>query len=420
VQRLNFAVALVTSMAALAAGEGSAQDDTLPTLKLDRIPAQPAFAGQTRAPAAAPTRISVEVLTEELTAPWALAFLPGGDILINEYVGRMRVLGRDGGLSGPVQGLPEISTDGWAGLFDLALDPDFERSGILFFSYTAPAPVAGEPNVARVGRARFDRAAHRLVDVQVVVDGFGGQELLLTSDGRLFVAGAGAGVGSNGDPQDLGSTNGKLLRLTRDGDPAPGNPFVGRAGALAEIYSYGHRDISGIAVRPETGDLWMTEHGPRGGDELNRIVAGGNYGWKVISYGTEYNGDPVGIGVPVRAGMEQPSYFWWPSIAPSGLIFYSGAMFPEWRGNALVTALSGQHISRLVLDGDNVVAEERLLVDRAQRIRELREGPDGALYALTNEESVEARGNAQLLRISRAAPQDTQAEPAMAATRWSR
>ena len=192
-----------------------------------------------------------------------------------------------------------------------------------------------------------------------------------------------------------------MLRFNPDGSVPDDNPWSANPSVPSAIFSVGHRDISGFASHPETGEIWITEHGPRGGDELNRIRAGANYGWKVITYGTEYNGAPVGDGLTKQAGMEQPRYFWRPSIAPSGLVFYTGSMFPEWRGNIFVTSLAGQHLSRLVLDGDRVVAEERLLVDRAQRIREARVGPDGALYVLTNEEGDAPRGTAELLRIFR-------------------
>lgn len=376
-----------------------AQEDDLPTLKLDRIPAQPAFAGQTRAPAATPSSYEVETVVSGLTQPWALAFLPGGEILINEYVGDMRIVDSKGRLTEPLHGLPEMSHEGWAGLFDVALDPEFERSHRVYFSYTAPSEDGDGANVPRVGRARLVRDELRLTDVEVVVDGFGGQELHFLPDGSLLVSGA--GDGSRDDPQDLSSTLGKLLRIRPDGSAPEDNPFYGRPNVRPEIYSYGHRDISGMATHPETGEIWITEHGPRGGDELNRILPGANYGWKVISYGTEYSGEPIGSGLAAMEGMEQPRYFWLPSIATSGLIFYRGAMFPEWQGDIFVTALAGQHISRLVMNGDRVVAEERMLVDRAQRIRELRVGPDGALYALTNEDGDAPKGSAELLRISR-------------------
>jgi len=210
---------------------------------------------------------------------------------------------------------------------------------------------------------------------------------------------SGTSVDPDADAQDLSSTSGKILRINTDGSIPNDNPWTDTPNVRAEIYSYGHRDISGFATHPKTGDIWISEHGPRGGDEINIIQAGANYGWKVISYGTAYTGSPIGDGQASKDGMQQPLYFWRPSIAPSGLSFYSGNMFPEWRDSLFITSLSGQHISRLELDGERVLAEERLLVDRTQRIRELREGPDGALYVLTNEEGDAPKGTAELLRI---------------------
>jgi glucose/arabinose dehydrogenase len=385
-------------VAALAAAPAIPQDEQIPTAKLDRISVQPAFAGQTQAPMAETSRYSVSVVASGLSAPWALAFLPDGDILVNEYTGGMRIVGDDGSLSVPLDGLPEISREGWAGLFDLALDPGFESNDLLYFSYTAPSGNAESPNIPRVARAILNRKDHRLDDVTVIVDGFGGQELHFAPDGTLLVSGAGDSSVDN--PQDPAVSVGKLLRINSDGSIPADNPWAGRELARQEVLSVGHRDVSGMATHPETGDIWITEHGPRGGDELNRIIPGANYGWKEISYGTNYNGDPVGNGSGSREGMEQPKYFWRPSIAPSGLTFYDGDLFPEWRNNVFVTALSGQHITRLVLDGDRVIGEERMLVDRAERIRELRVGPDGALYALTNEEGDAPKGNAALLRIA--------------------
>ena len=373
-----------------------AQEDQLPTLKLDRIPATPAFAGQTRAPAAAASLYQVETIASGLSTPWALQFLPDGAVLISEYTGSMRIVQRDGSLSAPLDGLPTLSHEGWAGLFDLTLDPDFANNHRVYFSYTAPPLDAGGANVPRVARARLNRQEHRLDDVEVIIDGFAWQELLFAPDGTLLVSGTG-----DGESQDLASPSGKLLRIQPDGSVPGNNPVFADKTARPDIFSVGHRDISGIASHPDTGEIWITEHGPRGGDELNRIRPGANYGWEVISYGTNYDGAPVGSGESAQAGMEQPRYFWRPSIAPSGLVFYSGDMFPEWRNNIFVTALSGQHITRLVLDDDRVIGEERLLLDRGRRIRELRVGPDGALYALTNEESDAPKGNAELLRIYR-------------------
>jgi len=376
-----------------------AQEEQLPTLRLDRIPSAPVFPGQTRAVAADKSAYEVESVAAGLSVPWALAFLPGGEILINEYVGNMRILDARGQLSEPLGGLPEMSHEGWAGLFDVALDPDFANNQLVYFSFTGKPQGPDGKNIPRVGRGRLDSANLQIVDVEVIIDGTGSQEIHFAADGKLLVSGA--GDASTDDAQNLGITVGKLLRFNPDGSVPGDNPWSADSNVPSEIFSVGHRDISGFASHPDTGETWITEHGPRGGDELNRIRAGANYGWKVITYGTEYSGMPIGNGHTQREGMEQPRYFWRPSIAPSGLVFYTGSMFPEWRGNIFVTSLSGQHLSRLVLDGDRVVAEERLLVDRAERIREARVGPDGALYVLTNEEGDAPRGTAELLRIYR-------------------
>lgn len=375
-----------------------AQDsENPPVLKLDRVPSPPAFAGQTRAPAAARSTYNVEAVVDGLSVPWALAFLPDGAILVNEYVGNMRIIEADGKLSEPLAGLPEISHEGWAGLFDLTLDPDFADNQLIYFSYTVATGNAESPNSPRVARARLNRDKGRIDDVEVLLEGIGQQELHFAADGKLLVAGAGPA----NTTQDLSSHAGKILRINPDGSIPDDNPWSSDSSVAPAIYTVGHRDVSGMATHPETGEVWMTEHGPRGGDELNVVKPGGNYGWQVISYGTNYDGTPVGNGNTTGDGMEQPRYFWRPSIAPSGLMFYTGDMFPEWRGNLFVTSLSGQHITRLVLDDDRVVGEERLLVDRGQRIRELRQGPDGALYALTNEEGDAPKGFAELLRISK-------------------
>ena len=376
----------------------SQETENPPVLKLDRIPSSPAFLGQTRAPAAKPSTFLVESVVGGLSVPWALAFLPDGDILINEYAsGDMHIVDVDGNLSAPLAGLPEISHDGWAGLFDLTLDPDFVRNQRIYFSYTAPSGNAASPNIPRVASAILKKGELRIEDVEIVVDGNGQQELFFAPDGKLLLSGA----ATTGDGQDLSSHMGKLLRLEADGAIPHDNPILGDADAPGAIYSLGHRDVSGIAAHPLTGAIWITEHGARGGDELNLIEPGANYGWPEYSYGTQYTGEPVGHGATSGAGIAEPRYFWRPSIAPSGLMFYTGDMFPEWRGNLFVTSLTGQHISRLVMDGDKVVAEERLLLERGERIRELRQGPDGALYALTNEESAAPKGTAELLRIFR-------------------
>jgi len=375
----------------------SQESENPPVLKLDRLPSLPAFSGQTRAPAASTSMYEVETVVDGLSNPWALAFLPDGAMILNEYVGNMRIIDVDGNLSAPLAGLPEISHEGWAGLFDVTIDPAFEQNQLIYFSYTVATGNSESPNSPRVARARLNRAALRIEDLEVIVEGSGQQELHFAPDGTLLIAGA----GGLGDAQDMSTYAGKMLRINSDGSTPKDNPWIDVPNVPEQLYTAGHRDISGYATHPDTGDIWITEHGPRGGDELNIVKAGGNYGWKTISYGTNYSGEPVGEGNTTQEGMEQPRYFWRPSIAPSGLMFYTGEMFPEWQGNLFVTALSGQHITRLVMDGDKVVAEERLLIGRNQRIRELRQGPDGALYALTTEESDAPKGFAELLRISK-------------------
>ena len=381
------------------AAPAHAQEDELPTLKVDRIPSSPAFSGQTRAPAAKPSAYIVETVVAGLSSPWAMAFLPDGEILISEYTGAMRIVAGGGVISPPLTGLPEISHEGWAGLFDIALDPDFERNHFVYFSYTAKSGDADSPNIPRVARGRLIRDQLHLADVEVLIDGDAWQELHFAPDGKLLVSGT--SVDPDADAQDLRSTSGKILRINTDGSIPNDNPWTDTPNVRAEIYSYGHRDISGFATHPKTSDIWISEHGPRGGDEINIIHAGANYGWEVISYGTAYTGAPIGDGHAAQVGMQQPVYFWRPSIAPSGLSFYSGDMFPEWQNSVFITSLSGQHISRLELDGDRVVAEERLLLEREQRIRELRVGSDGALYVLTNEEGDAPKGTAELLRITK-------------------
>jgi glucose/arabinose dehydrogenase len=399
-RRLKLSIVLATTIVSISfAVFAQDESEVLPTLRLDRIPSSPAFLGQTRAAAAKKSTYSVETVASGLSAPWALAFLPDGEILINEYVGNMRILDANGRLSEPLRGLPEMSHEGWAGLFDVALDPEFAENQLVYFSFTGKPRDPDGKNIPRVGRGRLDRANLQIVEVEIIIDGPGSQEIHFAPDGKLLVSGAGDVFKDNA--QDLGITFGKLLRFNPDGSVPGDNPWSEDSNVHAAIFSLGHRDISGFASHPDTGETWITEHSARGGDELNRIRAGANYGWKIISFGTEYSGAPIGDGITVRDGMEQPRYFWRPSIAPSGLVFYTGNMFPEWRGNIFVTSLAGQHLSRLVLDGDRVVAEERLLVARAERIREARVGPDGALYVLTNEESDVPRGTAELLRIYR-------------------
>jgi aldose sugar dehydrogenase len=320
-----------------------------------------------------------------LEHPWGMAFLPGGEILITERAGRVRMV-RDGVLEPePIEGVPEVYASGQGGLLDVALDPGFASNRVIYLSYAASGD-AGKST--RVARARLGEG--RLEDLKVIftaeplVDSSHhfGSRLAFDREGHLYIT-----VGERGDgerAQDLGQDNGKVIRLYPDGSVPEDNPFVGVAGARPEIFSYGHRNAQGLAIYPETGIPWVHEHGARGGDEVNVVRPGANYGWPVITYGIDYSGAPIGEGTH-KAGMAQPIHYWVPSIAPSGMAFYQGDAFPKWQGDLFVGALAGELLVRLELDGGRVVAEERLLEGTLGRIRDVRVGSDGLLYLLTDE-----------------------------------
>ena len=354
---------------------------------------KPAFTGQTRAPYQATTPPVVTTLTDKLTSPWSFAFLPDGKILITEKPGTMRVLDKSGALSEPVKNVPPVSAVGQVGLLDLALDPGFASNHRIFFTFSDP--VGDSDSQIVVARARFDEAAGALNDVSVIFRAMPalpkkqsanqGGRIAIARDGNLFVT---IGDRSQSPPwlmaQKLDNDLGKMIRITADGKPAPGNPFIGKADALPEIWSYGHRSEEGLTINPATGELWETEHGPRGGDEINTPQAGKNYGWPVIVHGIDYPGATIGDGITEKAGMEQALYYWDPVIAPSGLAFYTGNLFPQWKNSLFVGALRAQLLDRVVLSGKKVVAEEPLLVDEHARIRDVRMGPEGAVYVLTD------------------------------------
>ena len=316
---------------------------------------------------------------------WGMAFLPDGRMLVTELDGNLRILAAGGKPSDPLQGLPRIEAYGQGGLMDVALDPDFAANGRIYLSHILDG--AGGRTTA-VSAARLD--GDRLHGFETVFVGRAasrtgrhfGSRLRFASDGTLFVT-----IGDRGyrpSAQDLGNHAGTTLRLGPDGAAPPDNPFVGRAGALPEIWSYGHRNPQGLAFDPATGRLWSQEHGPRGGDEVNLIERGRNYGWPVITHGRNYSGTKI-TDETARAGMEQPAAYWTPSIAPSGLTVYRGRWFPRWDGNLFVGALRAQLLVRLELDGDRVVHEERLLADFGNRIRDVRTGPDGLIYLALDE-----------------------------------
>lgn len=343
--------------------------------------------------------VSTETVASGLEHPWALDFLPDGRMLVTERPGRLRIVEADGRVHEPLTGLPAVQAAGQGGLLDVAVDPDFANTQLVYFSYAEPGEGGAGTSAAR---ARLVDGA--LVDLQVIYrqrpklsgNGHFGSRIVFARDGRLFIT-QGDRQSYRERAQDLTQGMGKIVRIERDGAIPTDNPFVGHASAQPEIWSYGHRNLQGATLHPETGALWTVEHGARGGDELNHPEAGKNYGWPVITYGRDYSGLPIGEGT-AREGMEQPVYFWDPVIAPSGLTFYTGSRYPGWRGSLLVGSLNPGGLVRLELRDGRVVHEERHLNELRERIRDVVQGPDGYLYLVTDSPS------GRILRVVPAAP----------------
>jgi glucose/arabinose dehydrogenase len=346
----------------------------------------------------------VEPVVEGLENPWSIAFLPNGDMLVTERPGRLRIV-RNGVLdAAPIAGVPEVRAQSQGGLLDVALHPDFATNRLVYLTYSKPNADGSEGTTALI-RGRLEEG--RLADVEELLEtrawsrsgGHYGSRLVFDGDGYLFMTIGDRQAPSTGDleahpAQDLMNHQGAILRLHDDGRVPADNPFVGRTDALPEIWSYGHRSPQGFIRHPETGDLWMTEHGPQGGDELNLVQRGANYGWPVIGYGVNYrSGTAIHEGI-LREGMESPVRFWVPSIATSGLLLYTGDRFPEWRGNLLAGGLTGQRIARLTLDGQRVTSEETL-AQGIGRVRDLEQGPDGLIYI-----AIDASSGATILRLA--------------------
>ncbi len=338
----------------------------------------------------------VETVASGLEHPWSLAFLPDGAMLVSERSGVIRLVTRDGRVSDPLGGTPSVAAVNQAGMLDIALDPDFKENGLVYMAFAEERDGGIALSVAR---ATFDREAQAFAAMQVIfrqhpaVSGGRhlGSRLVFHPDGTLFIT-AGDRGGHSDEAQEPGNHIGAIMRINPDGSVPPGNPHETTGAWAPEIWSIGHRNVQGAAMRPGTAQFWTHEHGARGGDEVNLIAPGLNYGWPVISYGVHYSGAPIGLGTR-EEGMEQPVYYWDPSIAPSGMSFYTGEAFPEWQGDLFVGALAGRMVSRLTFAGDSVVAEERMLGELGERIRDVRTGPDGALYLLTDAE------NGRILRL---------------------
>jgi len=346
-----------------------------------------AFAQDTQRLRTDKVEVIVETVARDLKNPWSLAFLPDSRMLVTERPGRLRIVDGQGKLSEPIKGLPRIAARGQGGLLDVALGPDFAQSRLVYLSF-AEDRGDGQAGTS-VARARLSDDETALENTQIIFrqepaytgSNHFGSRLVFDRGGNLFVT-LGERFDLRDQAQNPANHLGKIVRITPDGKPAPDNPSLGKD-ARPEIWSLGHRNVQAAALNPATGELWTIEHGARGGDEVNIPRKGRNYGWPIISYGVHYSGQKIGEGTR-KPGMEQPVYYWDPSIAPSGMTFYTGDRFPAWRGNILVGALAGKLVSRLETSGDKVTSEERMLQNLGERIRDVRQGPDGLIYLLTD------------------------------------
>lgn len=352
---------------------------------------KPAFVGQTRVGSlTTKTKYQFTILSSQLASPWGIAQLPNGKFLVNEKGGNMRVVTAEGTLSAPLSGLPAVNASGQGGLLGILVDPSFGLNRMVYWAYSENA-TGGTTTAIAKGRLSEDEKA--LENVQVLYRAnsahasslhFGARIVMDANRNLLICFGERSSLSTRVLAQNVTSSWGKIIRITTDGSPAAGNPVFEGSGALPELFTIGHRNPQGLAVHPENGDIWLGEFGPRGGDEINFIEPGKNYGWPVITYGIEYGGQKIGEGIQQKEGMEQPVYYWDPVISPSGMVFYKGNKVPEWKNNLFVCALSGTHIARLHIHNRKVLGEERLLRSEGQRFRDITQGIDGALYAVTD------------------------------------
>lgn len=403
--RLLTALFLSSSIAALSScGNGSearegntdktSTDSIYPAVEKNKPNANypPAFEGQTRiAGVKTTTPFEGKVIAKGLKSPWGIAVLPDGRFLVTEKEGDMRIVSSTGEISEGITGIPEVAASGQGGLLGLTLDPKFESNRMVYWVFSQPVDGG---NLTAVAKGKLSADEKTIEGATVIYQAgpahkgnlhFGGR-ITFDKNGHLFVS-----TGERSDKetrplaQSLTAGLGKILRITTDGKAVEGNPFTGQADALPEIYSYGHRNVQGLAFHPETGDLWETEFGPRGGDELNRVEIGKNYGWPTITYGLEYSGKEIGTPpIQQQDGLEQPAYYWDPVLSPSGIAFYTGAAIPEWKNSLFIAGLSSMHIARIVIKDNKVVGEERLLDREGERFRDIIQGKDDALYSITD------------------------------------
>ena len=373
------------------AAQQSGNSNTVET-KAPNADYKPAFPGQTRINAVKTnTAYEGKTLTTNLQNPWGIAALPDGRFLVTERMGKLRIVQPSGEISEPISGTPAVNSGGQGGLLGICLDPGFKTNRTFYFAFSEALP---DGNVTAVAKAVLSSDEKKLDAMTVIYRAtpaykgtlhYGGR-VLIAKDGNLILStGERSDLETRPQAQDINSGLGKVIRITKEGKPAAGNPFINKVGARPEIYSYGHRNVQGIAFHPVTGDLWETEFGPRGGDELNLVKPGNNYGWPTITYGIEYSGKKIGDAIQQKEGMQQPVYYWDPVISPSGITFYDGAVMTEWKNNLFIACLSSMHICRLVIENNKVVGEERLLTEEKQRFRDITQGTDGALYAITDQ-----------------------------------
>ncbi|PXY41418.1 glucose dehydrogenase [Flavobacterium cheongpyeongense] len=352
----------------------------------------PAFEGQTRVGGLQTnTAFEAKVITTTLTSPWGIKSLPDGRFLVTEKAGNMRIVKVTGEAGGKITGLPAVNSAGQGGLLGLCLDPDFTSNRMIYWVFSDA--VAGG-NVTAVAKGKLSADETKVEGAVVIYRANPAHSSTLHYGGRILFDKQGNLVLSTGErsvietrllAQSLAGSLGKVIKINKDGMAAPGHPVFNQSDALPELFTYGHRNPQGLAMHPETGEIWLSEHGPRGGDEINRLQSGKNYGWPVVTYGIEYNGQPIGDAIQKKDGMEQPVYYWDPVISPSGMTFYKGNRIPEWKNNLFIGALSGKHIARLAIENNRVIGEERILTGENQRFRDITQGNDGALYAVTDE-----------------------------------
>ena len=352
---------------------------------------KPAFAGQTRAPGVkTKTPLSVTVINSTLQQPWAIHTLPDGRFLITEKGGDMLILKANGTPNKKITGLPAVLAQGQGGLLDVNIDPAFTTNKMIYWDY---AEQTSEGSLLAIAKGKLSADESKVENIKVIYRATPaykgslqyGSRILFDKQGNLFVSTGERGANDiRVKAQDLTAAIGKIIHITKEGKPVPNGPFAHTANARPEIYAYGLRNPEGMAWNPLTGELWEDEFGPRGGDEINIIRPGKNYGWPLVTYGIEYSGDKVGEGIQQKAGIEQPVYYWDPSISPSGITFYNSNAIAEWKGNLFLGGLGGSHIARLVIKNNKVTGEERLLADKGERFRALAQGKDGALYTITD------------------------------------